>query len=258
VKLFLKPKSSYYSYDFTVRGERYRGSTKETDPNRAGKIAALKLAEAIKGSDPLDRKPPTLREYSVDFLEWVEDGRLESDSRRYYKNGWRLLDNAKIASRRLDKITQDDIEKLKFPGSPSNGNNALRTLRRMFNKAKEKKFVSEVPEFSLLKEQGRSLRLNEEAERRLLPVAEQPLKDIIVVMRDTGMRNARELYRMRVENIDYDAGAITVPDSKTKSGTRPVTLSDRSARFCAPAATVEPRAGSGSRVIRASISVQRW
>jgi integrase len=41
------------------------------------------------------------------------------------------------------------------------------------------------------------------------------------------MRNARELYRMRVENIDYDAGAITVPDSKTVSGTRPVPMSDR-------------------------------
>ena len=60
-----------------------------------------------------------------------------------------------------------------------------------------------------------------------MPVAEQPLKDIIVVMRDTGMRNARELYRMRVENIDYDAQSIIVPDSKTESGTRPVPLSDR-------------------------------
>jgi integrase len=127
----------------------------------------------------------------------------------------------------MDKITCDDIEKLKFPGSPSNGNNALRTLRRMFNRAKEQKRIREVPEFSLLKERGRSLRLNEEAERRLLPIAEQPLKDIIVVMRDSGMRNARELYRMRVENIDYDAGSITVPDSKTESGTRPVPLSDR-------------------------------
>jgi hypothetical protein len=28
-------------------------------------------------------------------------------------------------------------------------------------------------------------------------VADQPLKDIIVVMRDTGMRNARELYSSR-------------------------------------------------------------
>jgi hypothetical protein len=58
--------------------------------------------------------------------------------------------------------------------------------------------IFEVPDFALFKEHGRSLRLNDEAERRLSAVADQPLKDIIVVMRDTGMRNARELYCMRV------------------------------------------------------------
>ncbi len=56
VELFRKSNSKYYSYDFTVRGERYRGSTKETNETRAQKAAALKLAAAIKGSDPLDRK----------------------------------------------------------------------------------------------------------------------------------------------------------------------------------------------------------
>jgi hypothetical protein len=64
VKLFRKNKSKYYWYDFTVRGERYRGSTKEANETRAQKASALKLAAAIKGSDPLDRKPPTLREYA--------------------------------------------------------------------------------------------------------------------------------------------------------------------------------------------------
>ena len=231
MNVFLKAKSPFYWYDFTVRGERYRGSTKEINETRAGKIAALKLAAAIKGSDPLDRKPPTLREYSVDFLDWVETGRLEADTRRYYRNGWRLFQKAKIAGKRMDKITKDDIERLKFTGSPSNANNALRTMRRMFNKAKEDKLIREVPEFALFKERGRSLRLNEEAERRLMPVAEQPLKDIIVVMRDTGLRNGRELYRMRVENIDFDAGSFKVPDSKTPSGARDVPLSDRVARI---------------------------
>jgi hypothetical protein len=88
VKLFRKNKSKYYWYDFTVRGERYRGSTKETNETRAQKAASLKLAATIKGSDPLDRKPPTLREYAKDFLQWVATGRLESDTRRYYRNGW--------------------------------------------------------------------------------------------------------------------------------------------------------------------------
>jgi integrase len=58
-------------------------------------------------------------------------------------------------------------------------------------------------------------------------VAEQPLKDIIVVMRDTGMRNAHELYCMRVENVDFDAGTIFTPDSKTQSGRRFIPMSSR-------------------------------
>ena len=41
----------------------------------------------------------------------------------------------------------------------------------------------DVPRFRLCKEEGRFLRLDDEAERKLLAVAEQQLKDIIVVMR---------------------------------------------------------------------------
>lgn len=97
----------------------------------------------------------------------------------------------------------------------------------MYSKANEGKLISEIPGFALFKEHGRSLRLNDEAERRLSAVAEQPLKDIILVMRDTGMRNARELYCMRVENVDFDAGTIFTPDSKTESGRRFIPMSSR-------------------------------
>jgi hypothetical protein len=107
----------------------------------------------------------------------VETGRVEVDSRRYYRNGWRLLEQTKIAGMRMDQIIKDEVKKLQFPGSASNGNNALRTLRRMYSKAKEHKMTLEVPDFALFKEHGRSLRLNDEAERRLSAVADQPLKD---------------------------------------------------------------------------------
>jgi hypothetical protein len=132
VELFRNNKSKYYWYDLTVRGERYRGSTKETNETRAQKAAALKLAAAIKGSDPLDRKPPTLREYSKDFLQWVETGRLEADSRRYYRNGWRLLEQTKIAGMRKDQITKDKVEKLQFPRSASNGKRASDVAEDVF------------------------------------------------------------------------------------------------------------------------------
>jgi len=48
----------------------------------------------------------------------VETGRLEADSRRYYRNGWRLLDQTKIAAMRMDQITKDEVEKLKFLDRP--------------------------------------------------------------------------------------------------------------------------------------------
>jgi hypothetical protein len=81
-----------------------------------------------------------------------------------------------IAGMRMGQITKDEVEKLQFPGSGSNGNNALRTLRRMYSKAKEDKLLFEVPDFGLFKEHGQSLRLNDEAERRLSAVAEPFLK----------------------------------------------------------------------------------
>lgn len=227
MKLFKKKKSQFYWYDFTVRGERFRGSTEETNAARASKIAGLKLAAALEGSDPLDRKAPTLRQYSTKFLEWIKTARLEAQTRRYYCNGWRLLKSTSILDTRLDRITADAAEALRFPGSPSNANNALRTLRRMLHKAKESKVIRVVPEFKLFKEEGRSLRLDDEAEAKLLPVAEQPLKDIVVLMRDTGMRNVRELYRMRVENVDFNNHVIFNPNSKTTKGRRYIPLSDR-------------------------------
>ena len=60
-----------------------------------------------------------------------------------------------------------------------------------------------------------------------VPVAEQPLKDIIILMRDTGMRNIRKLYRMRIEYLDFDSGTIFNPTSKTKKGRRFIPMSSR-------------------------------
>lgn len=227
MRLFRKPKSQFYWYDFTVRGERFRGSTEERNENRASKIASLKLAAALEGSDPLDRKVPILREFSKRFLEWVDSARLELQTKRYYRNGWRLMEATSIAGMRMDRIKSDAIEALRFPGSAATANNALRTLRRMLHKAKEAKLLREVPNFKLFKEHGRAFRLDDEAERKLLAVAKQPLQDIIVLMRDTGMRNVRELYRMRVENINWHDRVIFNPSSKTVKGRRFIPISDR-------------------------------
>jgi integrase len=113
----------------------------------------------------------------------------------------------------------------------------------MYSKATKDKLIFEVPDFALFKEHGRSLRLNDEAERRLSAVAEQPLMDVIVMMRDTGMRNAREVYCMRVQNVDFDAGTIFTPDSKTESGRRFIPMSSRVKPFRGALCGTERRLG---------------
>jgi site-specific recombinase XerD len=240
VELFRKKNSKFHWYDFTVAGRRYRGSTNETNKNRAGSIAAIKLARVTESRDWLPRKAPILAEFSRRFLDWVRSTKLEATTKDYYIDGWRLLAATPITGMRLDAITADEIETLDFTGSSSTANRALRTLRRMLHKAEEWKLIRSAPKIKLLKEYGRSLRLDHEAEKKLLAAAEELVeeakwrpkhqllfRDITIMMRDTGMRNERELYRVRIENIDWNNKFIFVPDSKTIEGRRMVPTSDR-------------------------------
>ncbi len=52
-------------------------------------------------------------------------------------------------------------------------------------------------------------------------------RDVVTLMRETGMRNERELYRVRIEDIDWMNKLIFIPDSKTANGRRKVPMSDR-------------------------------
>ena len=223
-------------YDFSVRGQRFRGSTQETKSTKAAKVASLKLARAVDGLDPLPSKAVLLAEISRRFLEWLDDVRLEDKTKTYYRDGWRLLKATTITDMRLDQITGDTVERLKFSGSPSNANCALRTLRRMLHKADEWKLIQYAPKIKLMKEPGRCLRLDDEAEKKLLAAASECtwrkrsrelFRDIVILMRDTGMRNERELYRTRIENLDWENRLIFVPDSKTAEGRRLVPMSKR-------------------------------
>lgn len=157
-------------------------------------------------------------------------------TRKFYRNGWRLLKATPVVEVKVNQITGDCAEQLKFPGSAANANCALRTLRRMLHKAEEWKMIGRAPKIKMIKEHGRHLRLDDEAERKLLEGAQactwrrrtfELFRDIIILMRDTGMRNQRELYRMRIENLDWQNRVIFVPDSKTAEGRRLVPMSRR-------------------------------
>lgn len=128
------------------------------------------------------------------------------------------------------------MDALKLSGSASNANCALRTPRRMFHKAEEWDLITKIPKSKLATEYERNLLLDDEAERTLLAGAGacgwrrrsfELFRDVIILARDTGTRSRRELYRIRIENLDWRNRIIFVPDSKTPDGRRMIPMSDR-------------------------------
>jgi hypothetical protein len=97
-----------------------------------------------------------LRDFKIRFFEWVEgNATLKQKTKDYYANGWRLLEETDVVAMRVNAITKDDADRLAFPGSPSNHNNALRTLRRMLGKAEEWNIIKASPKIKLMQEHAR-------------------------------------------------------------------------------------------------------
>src|ERR1035441_8112691 len=216
---------------------------------RPRKWSSLVLARLLENKRPPgSQKIPTLAEFSARFFQWM--GSLPTDrppkegTRKYYHVGWKLLEKTTMAGRKVDHIERDDISALAVGSSPSNTNNALRTLRRMLKQAQEWGLIQTAPKVRLVEEQGREILLEPWMEAKLLAVMEvertptskhapksanygwQPLRDVMLVMLDTGMRPA-EVFRMEWEHVKWDRELIFVPRSKSRKSKRYVPLSER-------------------------------
>lgn len=223
-----------YHFDFVVRGKRYRGSTEQTNEKRARNVESQLIAEARSRSGPLViQSKASLADMSQRFLKWIESARserrgspLDHDTQRYYKNGWRLLENTEIVQMPMSNITKDDIAALRFLGGPSNANCALRTLRRMMRKANEWGLIGQPPPVLLFEENGRERIFTPQQEADFLRLAPQPLRDVFLCCRDAGMR-PDEVFRMCIEDIRWERRLIFIPRGKTRNSRRYVPLSQR-------------------------------
>jgi integrase len=68
---------------------------------------------------------------------------------------------------------------------------------------------------------------DEHVEAKLLPFCKQPLRDVLMIMRDAGIRNQKEVFTMRWEHLDWSQSRYFVYDSKTPKGRRHVPISPR-------------------------------
>jgi integrase len=217
-----------WHYDFTVADRRQRGTTHQTSESRARKIESKLMEEAERrGPSAVLRRAPLLCNFAPRFLDWVDHARhLASKSRRCYRVGWNQIRSTSLMGMNLDRITAEELDSLALAGSPSYVNQALRTLRRLLGKAVEWKVIAAAPAVKLMEEVGRELTIDPKTETKLLAVAKQPTKDVLIMIQDTGMR-PEEVFRIRIENINWTRRLIFNPSGKTRAARRHVPISER-------------------------------
>jgi hypothetical protein len=138
VELFRKMKSKYYWYDFTVRGERYRGSTKETNETRRRRLPLLNSPPLLRAATrSIGSRPRFVNTRRISFNGWKRDGSRPTAAAITETAGdyWSRQRSQECARTRSPKTRSKSCS---FPDPPRTGN-ALRTLRRMYSKAKEHK-----------------------------------------------------------------------------------------------------------------------
>jgi integrase len=221
-------RGTVWHYDFTVAGKRQRGSTQESSECRARKVESKLIARAEQmGPSVVLRRAPLLSAFAPRFLNWVEQApALAAKTRRYYRAGWARIAETRLTEMTLDRITTEEVDSLGFEGSPSYVNQALRTLRRLLGKSVEWKVIATAPRISLLKELGREQTIDLDTEAKLLSVGKQPMRDVLIIIQDTGMR-PDEVFRIRAENIDWSRRVIFNPHGKTRASRRRVPISER-------------------------------
>jgi len=233
----VKKRGKYYHYAFQVYGKRYRGSTKKAGYTEAKTFEAGLIRKIKEGYEPsASRFAVPLREAAERFLGLIEQSNLAHKTKVYYRSGWKLLENTRISGMLVAHVTEGDVSILRFPDGPSNTNNALRTLRRILNLCVEWGHVTKVPKIKLVAEHGREVLLDADAEAKLISAVNPKtkrrlcspiLRDVIMLIRETGMRNVSELYQMRIENINWEERTVFNPKGKTKNARRVIPISDR-------------------------------
>jgi integrase len=241
-----------YWYEFLFKGERIRESTHQGNPNVARNIESARRTQLAKGEVGILDKPavPTLKEFAPRFEKAIQTLCKDKPATiNFYKERMRrLLDYAPLAGARLDLIDEEVIERLKHqrthqisrlgrPLSVASINRELATLRRLLRLAHEWKVIDRLPRIRLFRgEVNRDFVLSYAQEQPYLHMAPHPLKDVAMLMLDTGVRPG-EACALEWNHVHLNPahgskfGHIRIAGGKSKNATRNLSLTARVAQM---------------------------
>jgi integrase len=210
------------------------------------KTAAIR-AEAKRKIDLLERRAgftksktiPKFDDFSKQFLEWSEQQHRPKTHELHELNCKTL--KRFFRGKYLDEITSEMVEDFKSARkqerirwakdrsvSGATVNRALTTLKLLYHQAERSGYAVRNPVVgvSMFREPLDSMRvISFEEQASYLTETNQPLRDISKIILDTGMR-PEEVFRMRVENLDFKQKSIFNPNGKTKAARRTIPMTD--------------------------------
>jgi integrase len=234
-------RGKYYWFDFVFNGERIQKSTHQADRRVARQMEAACRTALAKGDfGILERKPvPSLRIFAQRFIDAIA---VRSAAKPYtiafYASKLaRLLEFETLAVTPIDHIDESLIETYvqhrRIKVSPASVNRELATLRRLLRLAHEWKEITRVPRIRLLPgERSREFVLSYSQEKKYLEAAPQPLRDVVILILDTGLRLGEAL-SLKWSDVRLEPGSgakfgfLCIREGKSRNARRNVPLTER-------------------------------
>jgi integrase len=236
--VYRRGKVWWYSFEF--QGRRVQESSGFTNKKRAIDAMAIRRTEFLERRAGLSQKKlaPKFEEHVEKFLAWSKQQHRPKTRELHGTNCDTLL--RFFRGHWLDEINSGMVEDFKLARageerrnakdgsiiSPATVNRALTTLKKLFHHAEKCGFGLSNPtrgvEF-LNEGPGRMRVVSFPEELAYFAKTSQPVKDIAQIILDTGLR-PEEVFRIRIENIDFVDRTIFNPFGKTKAARRKVTM----------------------------------
>lgn len=247
-------KSKFYWCQFWFEGERIQQSCKTTNKKEAETFeAALRTQLSFRriGIDQVTSKSAKPLLFADALAEYLDNLEIKGSSQRRNRvaskapeaffgktpvvnigsadierfRAWRKKQNKKAPARLLAKNPKAKLDK---PLMPATINRELTFLSGLFRSLVRTGKLSKNPVTGVgkLREENDQFHVVTDQEfRSYLMAASQPLRDVAVLMFETGMRPS-EVFNLRKENIDFENGRIQIATGKTDAARRRLTMSD--------------------------------
>src|SRR6266436_2285407 len=225
MRVFKRPRSPYYYFDFDLGGTTHVRSTRLKNERQALDYAAAYRLKLIKRQVGIieEEKPrvPTFQEFQAQFDAWIDAQHAgKPGTIKFYKSNYqKLLEFEPMRSLALDRIDEAVIERFKFWALRKVGrttvNRYLATLRKGLRYAWRKlKIIDKAPVIEQYQNERQVEYVFDAATYHLwLDNAEEPLRSASILARNSGIT--------RVEMLNLEKDCVIVrkdPDAGRQLG----------------------------------------